>query len=186
LSGTQSIFDCEHPYRRYAEQIHQISLQAGDRSRQADAWLVLGRAQEGLGHLMQAAMAYQDALALYEELGRTHMTPEPRAGLARLALANGNLSEALAQVEGILSVLAQYPRAGLDKPLPIYLTCYRVLEANQDPRAASVLKAASALLDESASHFTEEFQRQAFLNNVPSHRELMQAHDRLDVGKDYL
>jgi len=170
--------------RRYAEQSHQIALQAGDRSRQADAWLVIGRAQEGLGHLMQAAMAYQDALALYAELARTHMTAEPRAGLARLALAHGNLSKALGQVEGILSVLAQYPHAGLDEPFHIYLTCYRVLEANHDPRAASVLATASSLLDESASHFAEESQRQAFLNNVPSHHELMQVHDRTDVGKD--
>jgi hypothetical protein len=50
----------------------------------------------------------------------------------------------------------------------------------QHPRAAGVLETASSLLDEYASHFTDEAQQHAFLYNVPSHRELMHARDRVE------
>jgi hypothetical protein len=71
-----------------------------------------------------------------------------------------------------LNVLAEHPHAGLDEPINGYLTCYRVLEANGDPRAATVLQTAHDLLQEYAGHIADDALPSSFLENVPTHREL--------------
>ena len=57
---------------------------------QAHALVVVGHAQAGLNRLIEAAAAYQQALALFEELGNAALAAEPRAGLASVALAQGD------------------------------------------------------------------------------------------------
>ncbi len=158
-----------------ARQSQEIATHAGDRARQADAWLALGRAHENLQQFAEALTAYQKAEALYEVTGRTHMVSEPRAGLARLALARSDRTGALAQTDAILRQLDDRPLAGPQEPLGIYFTCYEVLQALGDPRAASVLLIAQSLLREYADRITDDTVRRSFLNNVAVHRELIEA-----------
>ncbi|MCI0478606.1 MAG: hypothetical protein L0Y55_20385, partial [Anaerolineales bacterium] len=61
---------------------------------------------------------------------------------------------------------------GTDEPFRIYLTCYRVLRANQDARADTILRTAQNLLQERAARISDETARRSFLENVPHHREL--------------
>jgi predicted ATPase/DNA-binding SARP family transcriptional activator len=168
----------------YAEQFLKIMREMGIPLDQAEALVLLGHANAALYYLEDAASSYQQALELYEELGHTTYATEPRAGLARVALLENDLAGSLAYVEEIMNVLSDRPHAGIDEPFYVYLTCYRVLEANHDPRAASVLENASSLLDKYASHFTEESQRHAFLYNVPSHRELIEAIESVRSTRD--
>lgn len=156
-----------------AEQSRLIALEAGDRSRQADAWLALGRTHEGLNRLTDAVSAYQYASALYAELGRAHMVTEPRAGLARIALVQGDLMQAQTYIEDILTFLENHPLIGPDEPFMIYLTCYRVLEASRDVRAASLLRRAEQRLRECAEHITDDALRQSFLENVAAHHAIL-------------
>jgi hypothetical protein len=80
-------------------------------------------------------------------------------------------------VETILEQMRARPTLdGTDEPLRVYLTCYRVLSASQDPRAGEVLDAAYRLLQERATHIDDEDLRRSFLENVAAHREIVRLH----------
>ena len=163
----------------YALRSEDFNRQAHVRLGQAEAYVMIGHTSAGLHRLPEAGSAYRQALELFEALANPMKGAEAQAGLARLALLQNDLAGSLAYVEEILKVLADHPRAGVDEPFNVYLTCYRALDANHDPRAESILMTASRLLDEYASQFTDETQLHAFLYNVPSHRELKQARARI-------
>jgi hypothetical protein len=57
--------------------------------------------------------------------------------------------------------------------LRIYLTCYRVLQANADPRAEEILCTAHNLLQERAAKIDDEELRRSYLENVAAHREIV-------------
>ncbi len=142
---------------------------------QGYAWTCLGHALTGLGRLAEAVQAYQRASNLRREAGQPHLAIEALAGLAGALLHQGDTAQALAQVEGILAYLASGTPDGTDEPLRIYLTCYRVLQAAGDPRAEHVLSAAYGLLQERAARITDEEMRRSYLENVPTHREIVAA-----------
>jgi tetratricopeptide (TPR) repeat protein len=159
---------CEQARR--ALDIHRT---VGHRYRQAFALSRLGHALTGLGQLEEADDAYSQALALLREMGQRHLAPEPLAGLARVAMARDDPAAALAYVEEILSHLETGSVDGTDEPLRIYLTCYRVLRANDDPRAQGVLESAHQLLQARAAKIADEELRRSYLENVRAHRELV-------------
>jgi hypothetical protein len=68
---------------------------------------------------------------------------------------------------------------GTYEPMRVYLTCYRVLEASKDPRAAEVLATAHSLLQERAAKIEDEEMRRSFLENVPAHRELVEVWENV-------
>jgi predicted ATPase/class 3 adenylate cyclase len=137
---------------------------------------VLGHALAGLGRPAEAADAYRQALALRRERGQHHLTMESLAGLAHVALAQGDPAGALAHVKEILDYLEDHPvLEGTWEPLRIYLTCYRVLQDGGDPRAGEILDAAYHLLQERAATIEEEELRRSYLENVAAHREIVAA-----------
>jgi hypothetical protein len=98
----------------------------------------------------------------------------PLAGLASTELALANLVQAQAHVAEILAYLdaggmlpANY------KPFWVYLTCYQVLRAGGDPRAAEILATAHRLLQEQAARLPDEAMRRSFLENVAENREIV-------------
>jgi hypothetical protein len=141
----------------------------------------MGHALAELNDLDEACLRYQEALDLRREMGQRHLVPEPLAGLARVGLARDDPRGALAHVEEILSYLeasapsasATCPFDGSDEPLRIYLTCYRVLQANADPRALEILNAAHNLLQARAAKIPDETLRRSYLENVAAHRDLV-------------
>jgi tetratricopeptide (TPR) repeat protein len=144
--------------------------------RQALASMLLGQALAGLGQLTDAADAYRQALALQREMGQRHLIPEPLAGLARVALAQGDHTQALAHVGEILDHLGDHPGlGGTIEPLRVYLTCYQVLRAHDDPRAEEVLDVGYQLLQERADKIGDEDLRRSYLENVPYHRQIVEA-----------
>jgi tetratricopeptide (TPR) repeat protein len=164
---------------RRALRIHRTF---GHRYRQAFALVHLGHSLVGLGRLEEATDAYKQALDLRREMGHRHLVSEPLAGMARVALALDDPAAALVYVEEILSHLETRSVDGTDEPLRIYLTCYRVLRANGDPRADEVLETAHCLLQERAAKIEDEEVRRSFLENVAAHREL--ASEWHAVGRD--
>lgn len=159
----------------YAKQGCQMALQLLGHVSQANALVILGSVQVSLNRLEDAAAAFAQALAFYTELGQAHAAVDARAGLAHVALAQDQLGLALTQVEAVLTVLADRPLGDLSEPFLAYLTCYRVLKANGDPRAAAVLQTAQRLLHEYADTITDDALRKSFLENVVVHRELLRA-----------
>lgn len=139
-----------------------------------DREIVLGHVLLGLGRPDEAAAAYRQALALQREGDRHHLTVEPLAGLARVALAQEDHARAMTHVKEILSHLETHPKLeGTMEPLRIYLTCYHVLQANGDRRAGEILDAAHRLPQERAAKIEDEDLRRSYLENVPAHREII-------------
>lgn len=135
----------------------------------------LGYALAGLGRMEEAAGAYRNALAIWRESGPPSFAMEALAGLARISLAQHDLDQALAQVEEILSYLEDNTLSDVDDAMHIYLTCYEVLKAVQDPRALDVFSTAYGLLQKQAAKISDETMRRSFLENVPTHRQIMEA-----------
>lgn len=160
--------------REYSQQALQLAREEGIPELEAYAWDFLGHALLELGNLEEAAQAYRKALALRQTLDQPYMAVESRAGLARVALARGDLAEAQAQVEEIAAYLLEHEvLEGPEEPLRVYWTTYRVLKAaHQNGRASQILARAHTLLQERAARITDETMRRSFLENVAAHREI--------------
>ncbi|MFN8489018.1 MAG: BTAD domain-containing putative transcriptional regulator [Caldilineaceae bacterium] len=160
----------------YASQCWQSGQTHGLPGQQAYALIGMGSAQRQLGQLTAAKSAYEQAFALYTAIGRPDMAVEALAGLAALAQQQGDQQQALSLVETVLKQLAEHPNSGQDEPFFLYLTCYQVLAAAQDPRAPTILQQGYRLLQRYADQITEDRLRHSFLQNVLVHRALQQAY----------
>lgn len=159
----------------FAEQVCQLTGPGDIITERAAALVILGHAQVGSDQLT-AAKSYQEALRYYRQVGNKAAATEAQAGLAQVALAQGDRSQARRWVEQILPVLAQQPRAGFSSPFLTYLTCYRVLVATQDERAPIVLEQGWRLLLDYAVAIPDSALRRSFLEGVAIHRELQTLH----------
>ncbi|MCP4527659.1 MAG: tetratricopeptide repeat protein, partial [Aestuariibacter sp.] len=181
--------------RSYYEQCLDIVCEIGHRELEGYVLTGLGDALMGLGKLAEALVLLRQAISVRRELGHQALLMESQATLARAYLAQGDpatspsassgqvsgqtgqaLTQAQAQVEEILAYLdAGGNLDGTEQPLRIYLTCYQVLQASGDSRAAGVLQSAHAALQEQAARIPDEDTRRSFLENVPWHREIVAA-----------
>jgi tetratricopeptide (TPR) repeat protein len=172
LSHHQGDHETARVYCQSASAIHQ---QVGRREMEGHALTNLGHALHSLGCMKEAAAAYRQALALRRDQGQPHLATEPLAGLARIALTQGNLAQARVHVQGILDHLQANTLEGTDEPFRVYLTCYRVLHGSQDPRAETILTTAHGLLLAQAAKIGDRGLQRSFLENVVTHRELLEA-----------
>jgi tetratricopeptide (TPR) repeat protein len=151
----------------------------GNRRLQGYALNVLGHALTGLDQLPAAADAYWRSLALWNELEVPNLALESRAGLGGVALRQGQTCQARDHIAAILSLLESGdPLEGTEAPFRIYLTCYRILEANQDPRAEIILQTAARLVQARAANINPPELRCSFLENVAAHRQIMSESNR--------
>jgi predicted ATPase len=159
----------------YSQQGLHIAQEIGDRHTEAYALHNWAHACHALGRLIDAAQAFQQALEIRQEIGDHALAIESWAGLARVALDQGDSDQALAHVERILAYLQENTLDGTDEPFRIYLSCHQVLGAHNDPRAAEILRQAQYLLQERADRIRDEEMRHTFLNNVRVHRDIRNA-----------
>ena len=85
---------------------------SGNRSARAKTLVVIGHAQAGLQQWTAATDTYVQVLALYTAVDKPIVAIEARAGLAAVALEQGDLATALQQVEALLPVLTDAPYWG--------------------------------------------------------------------------
>ena len=145
------------------------------RNAEVYALVFLGNAELALGRYAPAAQAYQQARARALKIGEPAQH-DATAGLARVALAQGDVSAALQEVEGLLAHVAaggalddaEYPRL-------IELTCHQVLARAGDARAVDWLTRAHTNLRARAATIPDAAMRQGFLANIPEHREIAAA-----------
>jgi predicted ATPase/DNA-binding SARP family transcriptional activator len=165
--------------RQYLLEALRIARDRGDRDSQQFSLTCLGHVLAGLGHLAEAADAYLQALSLQRALGKPHMTMEPLAGLARLFLAQGDLAQAQIYNSEVLAYLDRGGGLdGIEQPFQVYLTCFQVLLAHDDPRAEAILDTAYHLLQERAAWIEDRELLRSFLENVSAHREIIAAHHK--------
>jgi len=133
----------------------------------------------GLSRLDVARDAFDEALAIRRELGQEVLCLDDLAGLARVALAQGDTSRALAHIEEIVAWLAGNSPEGMEFPVLVYLSGYQVLQAAADAeRAKAMLEAGYKLLQERANRIQDQMLRNRFLENVPFNRDLLAAYQK--------
>jgi predicted ATPase/class 3 adenylate cyclase len=146
---------------------------------EAQAQHALGEVYAAQGRVAEAQQAFQVAVNLYKESEDDGLEVDAAAGLAVSLLAAGQLTESLAQVEKTLAHFQAEGRLGMDKPVYVYLACYKVLHAHQDPRANEILVQGHQLLQEIAAKFTDPAARQSFVEQAPFHPEFWEAWQAL-------
>jgi DNA-binding SARP family transcriptional activator/predicted ATPase len=165
--------------KRYCQQALLNAQETGDQSGEGYALTFLGHAQIGLGHLDESMAAYQQAVDLQRKLDEDYAVIESLAGLARASAAQGDSRLAKTCVEQILEYLETKTLDNTEEPFRIYLTCYRILKDNEDPRADEILNTAHSLLQERAAKIAHGELWRSFLENVAAHREIIEEMDRL-------
>ncbi|MCP4542136.1 MAG: AAA family ATPase [Chloroflexi bacterium] len=167
---------CQGAYAQAKEYLTEglrISQDIGDRVMQGYLLMTLGRVLIGLECFAEATDTYQQASSLRKELGQSHLVINAIAGLAYIAMLQDDLTQAQTLVEEILRHNEARSQDGSEESFWIYLTCYRILRANLDPRAETILDTAYHLLQEQAAKITDEEMRCSFLENVAIHREIV-------------
>jgi hypothetical protein len=111
---------------------------------------------------------------------------QARAGLARAALMRADLVAALEQVEQILPHMAGnfLDNSVPQGPYAVYLTCYRVLTAAEDLRAAGVLEHAFRLIQERARRIPDAQRHRSFTENLIEVRAILAERARLTDGAE--
>ena len=152
-----------------------IAIEVQNPEYEARAQCHIGHAELALGHLDAASSAFERgwAVALGADIEAQH---DAAAGIAKLALAQGDTAGAMTAVEGLLAHLAGGGTlVGTDGPRLIMLTCCQVLASAHDSRAAPLLVGAHTALLGIADAITDAALRTSFLHKIPEHREIVAA-----------
>ncbi|MEM7343688.1 MAG: tetratricopeptide repeat protein [Chloroflexota bacterium] len=162
----------------YSQQALQIGEAMAIDGLQAMALTTLGHALVSLGQLTTAKETYELSYQIHQQLGEYRQAIEPLAGLARIALASDNLPQALTYVSDIMPALETNPSYNFQEPLRIFLTCYQVLEKDDDPWAWAVLETAYHLLEQRADMIIDDTLRYTYLNEVAIHCHIIEEFHR--------
>ena len=149
------------------------------RDQEAAALCRVGDAELALGRHAPAAQAFASAHARASEIASPYRH-DASAGLARVALAQGDTAAAMQALEPLLALGAKTgaddnPLEGVEFPRLVEWTCHRVLASAGDPRAAEWLARAHEALQAQAATIADAALRQGFLCNIPVHREIVAA-----------
>lgn len=162
------------------EEALKLARELGAQPLEAYALTVLGHTHTGLGNFDAAETAYKQALDIRRGLGEHGAAYDTLSGLARLALARSDVAAALRQASEIWQELNTPPAPELDNPLPIYLACYRAFSLAGEDRATAVLARAREILRARAARIEDEALRRSYLENIPAHREIIEAANEPD------
>jgi tetratricopeptide (TPR) repeat protein len=163
----------------HAGQGVELGRSIQDRNGEAWALTTQGHALAVLNRIPEATAAYLAALHIRLELNQTALASEPRAGLARIALSQKDPPAALVHISPLVVFLdGGGSLDGTEEPLRVFLTCYQVLQAANDPRAAKILAVAYHQLRSRADKIADPSARQHFLEDIPYHRQILDAWER--------
>ncbi len=154
---------------QYALQALNIARDLGEEQLQATALTYVAHALTDLGRRDEAMPYYDEAIAKWRELGDLPLEMETRAGLVRLALARGEVAEALSITEVILQAIETDGLARTDEQLQIYYTCYEALQAANDPRAEPLMERMRYVLRQKSSKIEDLYLRIIFIVRIPAH-----------------
>ena len=165
VSGSELGLGRRKVAKEHAEEALAIVQEIGDGNGEINAWHALGSAHAALNERDEAVAAFQHALDLVQASDDLGAVIYFRARLAGALLDDGQLCQALAHVEEILAFQQKGGDVqGTDEgPIPIYMECYRVLQAHQDPRARDLLEQAQGVFQSQVSRMKKETLRQPFI-----------------------
>ncbi len=112
-----------------ANEANRLAQMIEDRSGEARALTYMGHSLLARGALSEATGAYSAALKIRRALEHLDLAAKPAAGLARAALAQGDLPGAWSCLKPVLAYLAGGGALeAADEPLRVYLAGFLVLE----------------------------------------------------------
>ena len=166
--------------RQEAELGMEPITESGDAISTAHNHNCLGAILLGMGDATGAARHYAEAQQIASAKGIVTTAGESVAGLAACAIMQGRLDEARQYAQRALDHLKEYGWKGQSSAGRVFRPCAEAFEALGDTEcAAEVLEMAYAALTDVADSISDPSWRQAFLENVPDHRALMQMWERL-------
>jgi len=140
----------------------------GLRFNEMEAELALGEVYLQAGHSQVAADRLSAALEYFKTNRGRDQINRARAGLALLAAAEGQVDEALKQVDALLPELN---RSAMQ--LYVHLSIIQTLIAIGDSRSVEILERTRSLLQARSEKIQDPIIRRSYLENVPAHREIM-------------
>jgi DNA-binding SARP family transcriptional activator len=163
----------ESAYEGAAAEALPIAVKLGVPSIVAESWLLMGLVQQWQGQLQEAAGALQKARSAAQGEAARRLLPEIIAAQAQLALAQGDASLAMADVEQLLAGGPDPLVNQAADPPSLYLICYTVMEAAGELWAGQMLVRGCRLLREHAALIPDPGLRRSFLEDTPRHRDLL-------------
>ena len=140
---------------------------------EAIALYSLGNAELALGRHAAATAAFEQAQSVALAIGSATQH-DASAGLARVALAQGDAASALPTVTRLHRLLLEENLIeGTEAPYLIRLTCHQVLARVGDPLAQTLLVTTHTKLQAVAAAITPTTLRRSFLDNIPEHRAIV-------------
>jgi class 3 adenylate cyclase/predicted ATPase len=119
------------------------------------------------GDLVAAEQGYLSAIHIQHELGNATVVAESQAGMARVALAKGELAQAYAYVCQCRAYIKEHGVDGMEFPIQVYLTCFEVLRAvDKHAEAEATMREAHQLLMKRADAISDPAMRESLLTNV--------------------
>jgi tetratricopeptide (TPR) repeat protein len=142
---------------------------------EAIALYSLGNAELALGRQATALAAFERSRLVALAIGSATQH-DASAGLARVALSQGDEATAMQAVAGLLEQIdGAGALEGTEAPYLIRLTCYQVHERFGAARAKALLQSAHTGLQALAAKLTETTLHKNFLDNIPEHRAIVTA-----------
>ena len=159
----------------YATEARAASLAVNEQRQAAYASTCLGYVLIEQQQLAEATAAFHQAIGWHEQMQQANRRLEPLAGLAQVALLQGDLPQAQHLVEEILTHLQNHTLDRTEDAFRVYLTCYQVLRTGHDPRTRTMLHTAYEQLQTRALSLAEPEAQRHFWEAIPTHREVQQA-----------
>ncbi|MEM7114811.1 MAG: BTAD domain-containing putative transcriptional regulator [Chloroflexota bacterium] len=133
-----------------------IATEIGDLRERGYALTRQGLVLIALERFAEAKTALDEAFALHTQLEQTNRSMGAIAGLADLALQQGNLAEARTRAEQLFNHLQIRQLDKTDESLLVFMSAYRVFDRLGDKRAAPMLQQGHSQLQQRAATFWDE------------------------------
>ena len=151
----------------------ELAAAAGMAAEHNQALAMCGRVYMQRGDYHTARVTFQTIIAAPNQPPAKPDTANAWVDLAHLSLACGEITEAYTYVNQILVWLESRPPRWLYDLVGLYLLCYQVLTAQQDPRALAVLEHGYCLLQSRATTLHDLAKRHSYRHNIPANRNLI-------------
>jgi tetratricopeptide (TPR) repeat protein len=169
----------------YSRSAMAITQQIGQRFLQVATAIRLGYILLESGQFTEAEEVLTKVLALQRECGRQDYILETLAGLVEVWLAQQKWEPIKANILELSSGLMREVPTAIGEPFRPYLVGYRALvKLEQRQLASELINFAHFQLLESATKIKEDTLRQAFLNKVAVHAQILAVASRAGSGSD--
>jgi tetratricopeptide (TPR) repeat protein len=165
---------------RYCQEALDISKEIGDRENEAYALGGMGIIREQMGDYGAAITNYQEALVIQQKIGATTLAIFDQAGLARIALHQGDRDGARQHIGPAVDWILAGKAQQFWDPWTLYQSAYEILiQLRESGTAQTILEEAHMVLHERAEQISNPELRRRFLQNVSVNRQIEQIWRRV-------